>query len=311
MCWLSAESALLCLHSGQLLQLSLLAAAAGGAARRLEVARAGAAPPPSCCCSLPGPGLGPSRPGLAEAQPALFFLGSAAGDSLLVRASPVEDQQQAAPKRATHGGGEPATKRFRLESTEVGGAGASGAPPEAQNGTHDGPAGASAALAAVGSVSAQAAAAASDSEDEEAMIYGVALGDGGGAARPAAATQQVQRYQLKVLDSLANIGPVRDFAVAEASVGGSAAASSPPMLVACSGEGKGGTLSVLRRSVVPDLITEVPLPGLLGAWAVRHAPGADSGTADQEQHHSYLLLSFVGATKVLATGEELREVTER
>ena len=31
--------------------------------------------------------------------------------------------------------------------------------------------------------------------------------------------------------------------------------------MACSGEGKGGTLTVLRRSVVPDLITEVPLPG--------------------------------------------------
>jgi cleavage and polyadenylation specificity factor subunit 1 len=94
------------------------------------------------------------------------------------------------------------------------------------------------------------------------------------------------------------------------------------MLVACSGEGKGGTLSVLRRSVVPDIITEVPLPGLLGAWAVRHVPdggdvstgvdgSAENGTADQGRYHSYLLLSFVGATKVLATGEELREVTER
>lgn len=35
----------------------------------------------------------------------------------------------------------------------------------------------------------------------------------------------------------------------------------PPYAVACSGEGKGGTLSVLRRSVTPDVITEVPLPG--------------------------------------------------
>lgn len=29
------------------------------------------------------------------------------------------------------------------------------------------------------------------------------------------------------------------------------------------------------------------------------------------QYHAYLLLSFQGSTKVLATGEELREVTER
>lgn len=169
-----------------------------------------------------------------------------------------------------------------------------------------------------------------DSEDEEAMIYGTALiapaapaaaptagggggtGGGPGAGQLPGAAPQLQRYQLKVLDSLANIGPVRDFTIAEPGAAGSEA---PPCLVACSGEGKGGTLSVLRRSVVPDLITEVPLPGLLGAWAVHHRPadGADVAPGQQQyqgQYHAYLLLSFPGATKVLATGEELREVTE-
>lgn len=58
--------------------------------------------------------------------------------------------------------------------------------------------------------------------------------------------------------------------------------------------------------------------GLLGAWAVHYRPdGSGSGSADgaaaeegAEGYHAYLLLSFPGATKVLATGEELREVTE-
>lgn len=99
----------------------------------------------------------------------------------------------------------------------------------------------------------------------------------------------------------------------------------PPCLVACSGEGKGGALTVLRRSVVPDVLTEVPLPGLLGAWAVhyRRSGGSEAAVAgaasegedgaiagEQEAFHAYLLLSFPGATKVLAAGEELREVTE-
>jgi hypothetical protein len=34
-------------------------------------------------------------------------------------------------------------------------------------------------------------------------------------------------------------------------------------------------------------------------------------SGEEEQYHAYLLLSFQGSTKVLATGEELREVTER
>lgn len=35
----------------------------------------------------------------------------------------------------------------------------------------------------------------------------------------------------------------------------------PPQLIACSGQGKQGALSILRRGLVPELILEVPLPG--------------------------------------------------
>lgn len=57
--------------------------------------------------------------------------------------------------------------------------------------------------------------------------------------------------------------------------------------------------------------------GVLGAWAVHHQPAAaaaeepGAGQQGQQGHHSYLLLSFPDGTKVLSTGEELREVTER
>lgn len=382
-CWLSADTALLCLRSGQLLQLALLVQAAGGGARRVAVARAGAAPPPSCCVALDSS----ASTGQQQARPALFFVGSAAGDSLLVRASPVlppsaatatagtkrsaEAAASAADAAAAAGEGEaegPSSKRMRLESFEAAVGSSAAAAADAAQAAADDAEQAAAAAAQQQEQEQAAAGAGSDSEDEEALIYGTALtvaasapATAAAAAAQAAAAQRLQRYQLRVLDSLANIGPLRDFAIAEASgvcvcvcgrvgrchewqadhrpnsptllhttnaAGGGTGGEGPPCLVACSGEGKGGALTVLRRSLVPDVLTEVPLPGLLGAWAVRYRrqeadpePAGEEGAAAGEEgaaegeggrpYHAYLLLSFPGGTKVLAAGEELREVTER
>ena len=71
---------------------------------------------------------------------------------------------------------------------------------------------------------------------------------------------------VQVIDTLLGIGPMRDMTCGEAM--SSAAAEwgqdsrrGPPQLVACSGQGKQGALSILRRNLVPELILEVPLPG--------------------------------------------------
>lgn len=223
-CWLSPDHALLCLRSGQLLQLALLQQAAGGGARKVAVARAGAAPQPSCCCSL---GDGSGATARSGQPPALLFLGSAAGDSLLVRASPATAASKATPaavgaKRPAEGGDSslPTSKRLRLESFD-----AAVDATEPERGGADAAGGAAGATAAQDGTAAAAAAAAgggSDSEDEEALIYGTAL-LAPTADAPAAPQQQLQRYQLKVLDSLANIGPVRDFVLADASAGEGAA----------------------------------------------------------------------------------------
>ena len=220
-CWLSPDHALLCLRSGQLLQLALLQQAAGGGARKVTVARAGAAPQPSCCCSL-GDGGATARGGQ---PPALVFLGSAAGDSLLVHASPAIAASEATPaavgtKRPADGGDSslPTSKRLRLESFD-----AAVDATELERGGADVAGSAAGAAAQEGSAAAAAAAGGgSDSEDEEALIYGTAL-LAPTADAPAAPQQQLQRYQLKVLDSLANIGPVRDFVLADASAGEGAA----------------------------------------------------------------------------------------
>lgn len=55
--------------------------------------------------------------------------------------------------------------------------------------------------------------------------------------------------------------------------------------------------------------------GVLGAWAVHHQPAAAAAGGEVPQgqgegYHTYLLMSFPDGTKVLSTGEELREVTE-
>ena len=49
--------------------------------------------------------------------------------------------------------------------------------------------------------------------------------------------------------------------------------------------------------------------GVRAAWAVRHRPVGAPGAGPA--FHSFLLLGFGGSTKVLETGEELREVTDR
>ncbi len=56
------------------------------------------------------------------------------------------------------------------------------------------------------------------------------------------------------------IGPMRDMAIGDpvSSAPGSHDRRGPPHLVACSGQGKHGALTVLRRNLVPELIVQVP-----------------------------------------------------
>eukprot|EP00887_Chlorella_sp_A99_P001781 scaffold19.g1781.t1 len=297
--WLGPETALLALRSGQLLLLVLCAEPGGR--RALAVARAGAAPPPSCACAL---------------APGLLFLGSAVGDSLLVRAAPAPGPTAPGAKRGAEAVAAGDGKRLRLVSAEEG-------REQAQHLQHAAEAAAAAAAAGAppGDMAAAAAAATAmkeeDEEDEEALLYGGALAAAPGVSAPGAPGAYSMHYYLSVLDALAGTAPLHDVAVGppppDPATG--SAAGGAPYLVACSGgAGRGGALVVMRQRLVPDVITEVPLPGLLGAWALLHVPDAPqadaAGPSRWERHHAYLLLSFQGSTKVLLTGEELREVSD-
>lgn len=140
----------------------------------------------------------------------------------------------------------------------------------------------------------------------------------------------------------------------------------PPYVVTCGGRERGGALCMLRQHAMPEVLTDVPLQGVvgildahclwcqpqrnvsqwrtlpgtgamptyrspngrrlplcalirsagvLGVWAVHQRPDAPAAEAAEaaeadEGYHAYLLISFPGSSKVLATGEELQEVTD-
>jgi hypothetical protein len=70
---------------------------------------------------------------------------------------------------------------------------------------------------------------------------------------------------VQVVDSLQGLGPVRCAIIADipAQAGwvGPPPQNSPQQLLACSGFGRSGALAVVRRGILPEAITEVPLPG--------------------------------------------------
>lgn len=162
---------------------------------------AGASPPATC---------------LASVGPSLLFLGSALGDSLLVRA-------------------EAAAAAADAHSVSMGGQGGAPSPhsnPELSGGEDEehilerdggeGPGGAAQPMEVDGQsaapASAGAPASADDEEDEAMRLYGMSLGqeDGAGASRAA----EPMRYALSVLDALINVGPIHSITMAGAGRGG-------------------------------------------------------------------------------------------
>jgi cleavage and polyadenylation specificity factor subunit 1 len=147
-----------------------------------------------------------------------------------------------------------------------------------------------------------------DSPDaEEEMLY----------SPERAETSPRKTFAFAVRDSLVNIGPLRDFAQglrlsADMEAAGVAKQSNYE-LVACSGHGKNGSVSVLHQSIRPDLITDVNLGGCIGVWTVYYTAEERPGTSDYDdtEYHAYLIISLNTRTMILETGDTLGEVTEK
>jgi cleavage and polyadenylation specificity factor subunit 1 len=276
--WLSKSTAMVGLKTGQLLLVEVVRL--GGGTVKIRVAKAGAAPVASAMTVL---------------SPSVAFIGSCAGDSLLIGCTLSTNSTTSAlaakkskSKQSEQGDDEeaPDTKRRRLESADA---------DHVKKVKDTDTTGDKAAIAAGANEEGKEANNEDESEDEEALLLYGAEGDDANDTTAGASTV---RCSLRVLDSFISIGPVRSLTSSTSGASGTEA----PYLVTCCGKDKGGALAVVRRSVAPDVMTEVPLPHVIGSWAVGN---------NNKNHHSYLLLSYPDRTTVLATGgEELQEVTQ-
>ncbi|XP_060807779.1 cleavage and polyadenylation specificity factor subunit 1 [Amyelois transitella] len=124
---------------------------------------------------------------------------------------------------------------------------------------------------------------------------------------------QLTSYVFEVCDSLLNICPIGDVSMGEPQLLSEDPARSPGPaleLVACSGRGKNGALTVLQRTVRPQLITAHNLPGCIDMWTIMAEASEAPRDAykDMEGSHAYLLLTQEDSTMVLQTGQEINEV---
>ncbi|KPJ17990.1 Cleavage and polyadenylation specificity factor subunit 1 [Papilio machaon] len=120
---------------------------------------------------------------------------------------------------------------------------------------------------------------------------------------------QLTSYVFEVCDSLLNICPIGDISMGEPQLVGEEERreGAELELVACSGRGKNGALSVLQRSVRPQLVTAFHLPGCIDMWTViGESEGRES--RDAEGSHAYLILTQEDSSMILQTGQEINEV---
>ncbi|KAM9776273.1 cleavage and polyadenylation specificity factor subunit 1 [Syngnathus typhle] len=161
---------------------------------------------------------------------------------------------------------------------------------------------------------------------------------------------QLATYSFEVCDSILNIGPCANASMGEpAFLSEEFQANTEPDLevVVCSGFGKNGALSVLQRSIRPQVVTTFELPGCHDMWTVvsgevkekavkgeesddsaekETAEDKEEGEKEQEEEekeeeqkketpleddakkHGFLILSREDSTMILQTGQEIMEL---
>nr|XP_020739769.1 cleavage and polyadenylation specificity factor subunit 1 isoform X5 [Odocoileus virginianus texanus] len=138
---------------------------------------------------------------------------------------------------------------------------------------------------------------------------------------------QLATYSFEVCDSILNIGPCANAAMGEPAFLSEEFQNSlePDLeIVVCSGYGKNGALSVLQKSIRPQVVTTFELPGCYDMWTViapvrkeqeetlkgegtEPEPGAPEAE-DDGRRHGFLILSREDSTMILQTGQEIMEL---
>ncbi|XP_062865337.1 cleavage and polyadenylation specificity factor subunit 1 [Trichomycterus rosablanca] len=140
---------------------------------------------------------------------------------------------------------------------------------------------------------------------------------------------QLATYSFEVCDSILNIGPCVNGSMGEPAFLSEEFQSNPEPdleVVVCSGYGKNGALSVLQRSIRPQVVTTFALPGCQDMWTVISSEDkAEKAPAEEEQEppqeekqeptvedqndkHGFLILSREDSTMILQTGQEIMEL---
>ncbi|KAK1173021.1 cleavage and polyadenylation specificity factor subunit 1 [Acipenser oxyrinchus oxyrinchus] len=138
---------------------------------------------------------------------------------------------------------------------------------------------------------------------------------------------QLATYSFEVCDSILNIGPCANASMGEPAFLSEEFQDSPEPdleVVVCSGFGKNGALSVLQRSIRPQVVTTFELPGCQDMWTVissekkEVAPKGEGeptegevplGSPDDDgKKHGFLILSRADSTMILQTGQEIMEL---
>ncbi|XP_061597697.1 cleavage and polyadenylation specificity factor subunit 1-like isoform X1 [Cololabis saira] len=158
---------------------------------------------------------------------------------------------------------------------------------------------------------------------------------------------QLATYSFEVCDSILNIGPCSNASMGEPAFLSEEFQNNPEPdleVVVCSGYGKNGALSVLQRSIRPQVVTTFELPGCHDMWTVvcsdareekKDGKGDDSDDGgkteteeekeaekeektekektdppleDDNKKHGFLILSRDDSTMILQTGQEIMEL---
>uniref|UniRef100_A0A8L0DQT0 Cleavage and polyadenylation specific factor 1 n=1 Tax=Oncorhynchus mykiss TaxID=8022 RepID=A0A8L0DQT0_ONCMY len=150
-----------------------------------------------------------------------------------------------------------------------------------------------------------------DVEVDEIEVYGSEVASG----------TQLATYSFEVCDSILNIGPCAGASMGEPAFLSEEFQTNPEPdleIVVCSGFGKNGGLSVLQRSIRPQVVTTFELPGCHDMWTVipnemkekeeaeeKPAPAPVEG---DKKKHGFLILSREDSTMILQTGQEIMEL---
>ena len=117
-------------------------------------------------------------------------------------------------------------------------------------------------------------------------------------------------YILKLCDIITNIGPCANICLGEPNLTCENMANNKEFeveLVSTSGFHRSGSLTVLQRTIKPQIETSFKLPGCLDTWTVY---GSNYFDEESKLSHEYLILNQEDSTIVFQIGQEINELDQ-